>query len=318
MYRVRQAWNKPKTQIGAFENLLNAKLCALKAGAGYSVFDDAGKTIYKTKDSDWLRVRTSWADANSQVVACKDFDIAKWYADKTSKNVYDWDGNELYKSPNSGTVTPIPTPTPAPSVDTSAVRTMSYKAKVLKKIGKYAKGTTVEITRDFSKNWVLPDGTKVAKDKRSTYFDLTKQIYDNTCKYSAEVAEAWINKKGTGSATGWLFWCNKYGQRVYIFKGSKGNWKLQKTYKCGTGNITYGDGSDQGVSFGWKIWNKDKAFQGPQAVQYYNMHYSSAWGNSIHQGSTGKPSTHGCISLAKTGAVWCFENLPIETRVVVW
>ena len=323
MYRVRKAWNKPKTQIGAFENLLNAKLCALKAGSGYSVFDDTGKNIYKVDANklanDWLRVRSSWADAKSQVAACRDIVVAKDFANKTSKNVYDWDGNEIYKSPNSGTnPQPAPTPTPTPSVDISGVRTMSYKAKVLKKIGKYAKGTTVEVTRNFKKQWVLPDGTTVEKDKRSTYFDLTKQIYDPDCKYSAAVAEAWINKRGTASSTDWLFWCNKYGQRVYVFKGSKGNWKLQKTYKCGTGNIAYGDGSDQGVSFGWKIWNKDKAFQGPQAMQYYNMHYSSAWGNSIHQGGTGKPGTHGCISLAKSAAVWCFENLPINTRVVVW
>ena len=326
MYRVRKAWNKPKTQKGAFEILLNAKLCALRSGIGYSVFDDSGKNIYKVDQNKlsnhWLRVRSSWADAGSQVAACRDMNVAKDFANKTSKNVYDWDGNEIYKSPNSGTtpVIPTPTPTPAPSaaVDTSAVKTMSYKAKMLKKLGQYAKGSTVTITRDYSKNWVLPDGTKVAKDKRSTYFDLTKQIYDPNCKYSTEVAEAFINQKGTGSSTSWLFWCNKYGQRVYIFKGSKGAWKLQKTYKCGTGNIGYGDGSDQGVSFGWKIWNKDKAFQGPQAMQYYNMHYTSAWGNSIHQGGTGKPSTHGCISLAKSAAVWCFENLPINTRVVVW
>ena len=52
MYRVRKAWNKPKTQIGAFENLLNAKLCALKAGLGYSVFDDVGKNILKNKKKE--------------------------------------------------------------------------------------------------------------------------------------------------------------------------------------------------------------------------------------------------------------------------
>jgi hypothetical protein len=268
-----------------------------------------------------LRVRSSWADAKSQVAACRDLSVAKDFANKTSKNVYDWDGNEIYKSPNSGTTPVIPTPTPEPApstVDTSVVKTMSYKAKVLKKIGQYAKGSTVVVTRDFDKNWVLPDGTKVAKDKRSTYFDLTKQIYDPDYKYSAEVAEAFINNKKTGSATDYLFWCNKYGQRVYIFKGSKRNWKLLKTYKCGTGNIADGDGSDQGVSFGWKIWDKDKAFQGPRTIQHYNMHYTSLWGNSIHQGTVGKPSTHGCIALAKTAAVWCFDNLPLNTRVVVW
>lgn len=316
MYRVRKVWKNEKSQIGAFENLQNAKLCALKAGVGYSVFDDAGKVIYKVKDTDWLRVRSSWADEKSQVAACRDINVAKKFADQTSKNVYDWDGNEIYKSKNSGT-NPTPTPTPVP-VNTSIVKTMSYKAKMKKKFGKYAKGSTVTVTRDYKKNWVFPDGSTLSKNNRSAYLDLTKQIYDAKCKYSNEVAEAWINQRGTGSSTSYLFWCNKYGQRVYVFKGKKGAWKLVKSYKCGTGNITYGDGSDQGVSFGWKIWNKDKAFKGPRSTQYYNMHYSSAGGNSIHQGSTGKPTTHGCIALAKSAAVWCFDNLPINTRVVVF
>ena len=40
--------------------------------------------------------------------------------------------------------------------------------------------------------------------------------------------------------------------QAYIFTGSKGHWTLVKTYKCGTGNISYGDGSDQGIGFKWK------------------------------------------------------------------
>ena len=313
MYFVRKAWNKPKTQLGAFEILQNAKICAHEAGVGYSVFDDNGKVIYKVSKDDWYRVRSSWDNPDSQIGAYQNLDTAKKAADQTSKIVYDWDGNEIYRSKNAN-----PTPVKPSTDDQSVVRTMSYKAKVLKKIGKYSKGSSVEVTRDYKKNWVFPDGTTIAKDKRATYLDLTKQIYDNTCKYSKDVAEAWVNGRKTASDTEWLFWCNKYGQRAYIFKGSKGNWILQKTFKCGTGNIKYGDGSDQGVSFGWKIWDKKEKYQGPQSMQYYNMHYSSAWGNSIHYGPVGKPSTHGCISLAKTNAIWCFKNLPINTRVIVF
>lgn len=196
------------------------------------------------------------------------------------------------------------------------VVTMSYKAKLLKDVSRgYKKGQTVVVTRDLKKNWVLRDGT-VIPDK--SYINLTKQLYNPECRYRKAEAEEWVNERGYKSATEWLFWCNKWGQRVYIFKGSKGKWVLQKVFKCGTGNIEFGDGSDQGVGFAWKIFDKKKAFEGPRGIQFYNQHYTSLYGNSIHKGTTGKPSTHGCIALGRKASIWAFENLPIGTKVIVY
>lgn len=296
MYRVRRSWADASSQIGAYEVLQNARIAAHAAGIGYSVFDDAGNAVYTAKEGDWYRVRSSWADSASQVGAYWSLDIAKSYADSTQKTVFDWDGNAIY-------------------VGQVQVKTMYYTAKMLKKVGKHLKGKTYKVTRDKAKNWVfMDDGTTTKKAN----LDLTKQHYDHSCKYPKEVAEAWVNSQGIGSATGWLFWANKWGQWAYIFTGSKGNWTLVKRISCGTGNINYGDGSDQGVGFSWKIWDKNKKFKGPQAYQYYNQHYTSLWGNSIHQGGSGKPCSHGCISLPKNGAIWVFNNVPINTRVVVF
>lgn len=245
----------------------------------------------------WYRVRKTWADEKSQLGAYEVYENAVRKADENiGYSVFDEAGKCLYTSKMK-------------------VQTMSYKAKLNRKVGNHAKGSTVTVTRDLKKQWVMADGTIV---KEKSYIDLTKQIYDPNCKYSKEVAEAFVNGNGFASSTGWLFWCSKYCQRVYIFKGSKGKWILYKTCKCGTGNIAYGDGSDQGVGFKWKIWDKDKVFDGPRCKQYWNQHYSSKWGNSIHQGGTGKPSTHGCISLGSSSAKWVFDNLPINTRVVVY
>lgn len=47
IYRVRKAWNKPETQMGAFKDLANAKKCADKNG--YSVFNKKGKAVYNGK-----------------------------------------------------------------------------------------------------------------------------------------------------------------------------------------------------------------------------------------------------------------------------
>ena len=45
LYRVRKSWNDPKTQVGAFKDLDNAKKECDKH-PGYSVYDTNGKTIY--------------------------------------------------------------------------------------------------------------------------------------------------------------------------------------------------------------------------------------------------------------------------------
>lgn len=239
------------------------------------------------------RVRKTWADESSQIGA---YELYQNAVDKV-------DQNPTYTAFNDYGRAVYP------------VRTMSYKAKLIKPIGSIAKGTTVRVTRDRHKNWVLSDGT-IVPDK--SYLDLTKQIYDPTWRIANGAAAQWINDMKIGSDTGWLIWCNKYGQRIYIFKGKKGKWSYCKSYKCGTGNIEYGDGSDQGVGFGWKIYDKQKEFHGPRGIQYWNMHYSSPWGNSIHQGTTGKPSTHGCIALGGTAARWVYVNVPINSRVVVF
>ena len=50
MYRVRKAWADSKSQIGAYRDLNNAKVACDKAGAGYYVFNSAGKAVYPVVD----------------------------------------------------------------------------------------------------------------------------------------------------------------------------------------------------------------------------------------------------------------------------
>lgn len=50
MYRVRKSWADSKSQIGAYRDLNNAKVACDKAGAGYYVFNSAGKAVYPVVD----------------------------------------------------------------------------------------------------------------------------------------------------------------------------------------------------------------------------------------------------------------------------
>ena len=298
MYRVRYSWDRPDSQLGAYDIYQNA-VDKANAYFDFGVFDDNGKLLYKSTNQQRVpyRVRIKWSDEQSQVGAYEIYENAVNKANEVGAySVYDHTGRCLYTAP-------------------VAVKTMSYTAKLLKAAGAHKKGEKITVTRNRQKQWIMPDGT-VIPDKKN--LDLLTQIYDPNCIYSKEVAEAYVNREGFASDTGWLYWCNKWGQRVYIFQGSQGHWTLVNTYKCGTGNIKYGDGSDQGVGFNWKIWDKKKVFDGPHGKQYWNMHYSSKGGNSIHKGSTGKPVTHGCIAMGSTGVQWVYNNVPINTRVVVF
>lgn len=53
IYRVRKSWDNPKSQIGAFKNLTNAKSQANRY-PGYSVYDDKGKKVYPVADKKSL------------------------------------------------------------------------------------------------------------------------------------------------------------------------------------------------------------------------------------------------------------------------
>ena len=299
MYRVRFTWDNPDSQLGAYDVYQNA---VTKADGyyGFCVFDDAGKQLYKSRCTKHVpyRVRKKWADEASQVGAYDVYENAVNKANEVGDiSVFDESGKCLYTAK-------------------TAVRTMSYKAKLKRNIGSHKKGETVTVTINRQKQWVMTDGTVV---KERSYMDLTKQIYDPNCKYSKTVAEAWVNGEGFSSETGWLFWANKYGQRIYIFKGSKGKWALSKTYRCGTGSIKDGDLGDPGLYFNGKIYDHHRTYPGTHGgtLQYF-MHYSSPSGNGIHYGSVGKPSTHGCISLSMEPVKWVYTTLPLKTKVILY
>lgn len=247
----------------------------------------------------WYRVRKKWTDEKSQLGA---YQVLENAIAKANANpgyfVFDEAGNIAYVPPVQ-----------------NVVQTMSYMAKLKRKIGHHSKNSIVKVTIDRKKRWVMYDGCVVTN---RTYMDLITQIYDKKKKYTKEEAENWVNSEGFSSKTEWLYWANKYGQYVYIFKGSKGSWVLQKTFKCGTGTIADGDGGDPGVYFSAQIYDKQKEFKGPRGILYWNMHYSSKHGNSIHKGATGKPSTHGCIAMGDIGVQWVYNNLPIGTRVILY
>ena len=127
MYYVRTSANNSTSQLGAYNDLNNAKNKANNnKSKGYKVFDKYGNLIYDPNPASTPKpdnvpnyyVRTSANDKTSQIGAFNDLNNAKNKANSNSGyKVYDKYGNLIYD----------PTPTPAPSNSPSYyVRTSAY------------------------------------------------------------------------------------------------------------------------------------------------------------------------------------------------
>ena len=139
-------------------------------------------------------------------------------------------------------------------------------------------------------------------------------------KYSKAVKTAFVNYKGYSSPTNYLIWISHYTQQVTIFEGTKGDWKMIRTFICSTGKAS--THSPIGVS---KISYKEPGWFYANTKELYVSHY---WGrNSFHtrplwnsggvqDPTIGKPASHGCVRCYNQDAKYIYDNMPIGTTVV--
>ena len=146
-----------------------------------------------------------------------------------------------------------------------------------------------------------------------------KCIY-TTKKYSTEVKTAFVNYKGYSSKTKYLIWISHYTQQVSIFQGSKGKWKMIRTFICATG--TAKNHSPRGV---FKITYKEKGWFYTSTKELYVTHYKGRnsfhtrplWNNgSVQNPTIGKPASHGCVRCYNQDAKYIYDKMPIGTTVV--
>ena len=69
----------------------------------------------------------------------------------------------------------------------------------------------------------------------STYRGNYTTSYAVNNDYSTLEKEIWINAKGYSSKTQYLIWVNRAYPHANVFQGSKGNWKLIKSFLVGIG-----------------------------------------------------------------------------------
>lgn len=159
----------------------------------------------------------------------------------------------------------------------------------------------------------------LASQVRSIGYVGNKCIY-TTKKYSTEVKTAFVNYKRYSSKTKYLIWISHYTQQVSIFQGSKGKWKMIRTFTCATG--TAKNHSPRGV---FKITYKEKGWFYTSTKELYVTHYKGRnsfhtrplWNNgSVQNPTIGKPASHGCVRCYNQDAKYIYDKMPIGTTVV--
>lgn len=147
--------------------------------------------------------------------------------------------------------------------------------------------------------------------------------YEDACTpgdYKKNTKVRFVNSKKINSQTEYMIWVSTNMQSLNVFKGSNRNWELVKSFRCSTGMAGYD------TPIGYKvIQSKQLIFH---SVQWgSNLQYFMSFGGSgIHkwpgvgiEGNIGRhPCSHACVRLGRSAATWCYQNIPVGTRLLVY
>lgn len=213
---------------------------------------------------------------------------------------------------------------------TSTVSPMKYKARITSKAKLFKTKTSKKVVKTIkagTKVTVLSRGSrcKIKLSNGKVYYANKKKLRFLSSVYSKkdytpQKKEAFVNRKGYKSKTKYLVWISQYTQRVNIFKGSKGKWKLVRTCVVGTG--TASNPTPQGV---FKIYKKSKGFFYRYTYEKPAVFFKSL--NSFHSriyryngtlsdGRIGKPISHGCVRMYNSDINYIYKKCPKGTTVV--
>lgn len=238
-------------------------------------------------------------------------------------------GSKIDQSAQNATVTGNPYKL---LTEMATVRTIGYLSKTTRKTNLYNTYTSKTVAKTLS------TGAKVEQlDAVNTKYNRCKVLYNNrtyycnrdyiksyasnyTTKkyYSTAVKESFV--KNYSSSTKYLIWISQYTQQVSIFKGSKGNWKLVKSFICATGKHTTRSARGQ-----FKITKKEKGWYYSSTYEEYITHFYlrnsfhtriHRYGGGYSDATIGKPASNGCVRLYDSDAKYIYQNMPKNTTVV--
>lgn len=168
--------------------------------------------------------------------------------------------------------------------------------------------------------------------KRETLKDIKGEVaYKNkqALDWTKEDKEEFVNKKGYSGDTGYLVWTNQYTQRVNVFKGKKGHWKLVKSMRCTTGVWERRTGNSSKLIIKRHQARRDKTSETGYRYYYINL---SVFGNAFHSPAWRfgtkhcikavkknlQPDTSGCVRMSVADSSYVYHKVPLKTRVVIF
>ncbi len=136
--------------------------------------------------------------------------------------------------------------------------------------------------------------------------------------------DTFVNAKGYSSNTDYLVWVNVERQKVNVFLGSKGNWKIEKVFDCATGaNKTLTPTGEYTHTLKSDGWYNPGYYVRPvlyidtgRGLAFHSILHNP--NGSIQDGTLGRPASHGCIRMADKDIQWMYQYIPTGTKVVVW
>lgn len=144
--------------------------------------------------------------------------------------------------------------------------------------------------------------------------------------YSTGLKEWYVNSKHYSSGSDYLAWISLQNQKVYIFKGSKNNWKLEKTFICGSGKpstptptgITYTTYREPVWYFAYYVCSPVVRFYPNTGYAFHSRLYKDARKTQFYDSSIGWPVSEGCIRMLDPDITYIYNTVPNRSTVIVY
>lgn len=175
----------------------------------------------------------------------------------------------------------------------------------------------------FYVSYIDPDGKKWYgwTDRWACYIPDDTVTTNGALDYSVATKEGFVNQMNYDSKTEYLVWLSRYTQKVIVFQGYQGNWKVIKTMSCSSGaNNTPTPEGIYEIYERTGRWNFDlyyvnsvSIFSGGHA--FHSVLYG--YNDQLWDGRVGIPLSHGCVRMLDEDCKYIY-SLPRYTRVVVY
>ena len=131
--------------------------------------------------------------------------------------------------------------------------------------------------------------------------------------------------QGYASSTGYAILVDCSQHLVSVYQGYQNHWTRIQRYSCGDGAartptkkgvFTVGIKERYFGSSSYRCWYATQ-FSG-NYLFHSVLYYPASTPSRVKDGRLGRGVSHGCVRLALNNAKWIYDNIPRNTRVVVY